>query len=69
MGAKSGRGVLLHAMLGVDAETGGILGLATGLIWTLDGLLPEVHNCAHFESRQTALAYGIISPQRIAAAP
>ena len=31
------RGILLHAMLGVDAETGGILGLAAGRIWTRDG--------------------------------
>ena len=33
IGKGSGRGVLLHAMLGVDAETGGILGLATGQVW------------------------------------
>ena len=29
----------------------------------------EVHNCAHFESRQMAMAYGIIPPQRTAVAP
>jgi hypothetical protein len=29
IGKGSGRGVLLHAMLGLDAETGGILGLAS----------------------------------------
>ena len=34
IGKGTGRGVLLHAMLGVDAETGGILGLASGRIWT-----------------------------------
>ena len=32
IGKGSGRGVLLHAMLGLDAETGGILGLATGRV-------------------------------------
>jgi hypothetical protein len=34
---------LLHAMLGVDAETGGILGLATGRIWTRDGRVSVHH--------------------------
>jgi hypothetical protein len=32
-----GRGVLLHAMLGLDAETGATLGLASGRVWTRDG--------------------------------
>ena len=43
IGKGSGRGVLLHAMLGVDAETGGILGLATGRIWTRDGRMTVPH--------------------------
>ena len=43
IGKGSGRGVLLHAMLGVDAETGGILGLATGRIWTRDGRMSVPH--------------------------
>lgn len=43
IGKGSGRGVLLHAMLGVDAETGGILGLATGRIWTRDGRVSVHH--------------------------
>lgn len=37
IGKCSGRGVLLHAMLGSDAETDVILGLATGRVWTHDG--------------------------------
>ena len=37
IGKGSGRGVLLHAMLGLDAETGGILGLATGRAWPRAG--------------------------------
>lgn len=37
---KSGaRGLLLHAMLGVDAGDGGLLGLVTGKIWTRGGLV------------------------------
>lgn len=43
IGKGLGRGVLLHAMLGVDAETGGILGLATGRIWTRDGRVSVHH--------------------------
>jgi len=43
IGKGSGRGVLLHAMLGVDAERGGILGLSTGWIWTRDGRVSVHH--------------------------
>lgn len=43
IGKGSGRGVLLHAMLGVDAETGGILGLATGRVWTRDSRVTVPH--------------------------
>jgi hypothetical protein len=39
IGKGGGRGVLLHPMLGVDAETGGILGLACGQVWTREGLV------------------------------
>jgi hypothetical protein len=37
IGKGLGRGLLLHAMLGVDAETCGILGLISGHIWTRAG--------------------------------
>lgn len=37
IGRGNGRGLLLHAMLGVDAETGGILGPIAGQIWTRSG--------------------------------
>ena len=37
IGKGVGRGVLLHAMLGVDAETGGVLGLVAGRVWTRGG--------------------------------
>ena len=39
----SGRGVLLHAMLGVDAETGGVLGLVSGRVWTREGRVDIPH--------------------------
>jgi hypothetical protein len=43
IGKGSGRSVLLHAMLGVDAKTGGILGLTTGRIRTRDGRVSVHH--------------------------
>jgi len=43
IGKGSGRGVLLHAMVGVDAETGGVLGLVTGRIWTREGRVEVPH--------------------------
>jgi hypothetical protein len=35
--------VLLHAMLGLDAETGGILGLVSGRVWTRHGRVTIRH--------------------------
>ncbi|HUZ13982.1 MAG TPA: IS4 family transposase [Caulobacteraceae bacterium] len=43
IGKGNGRGVLLHAMLGVDAETGSVLGLVTGRIWTRGGRVEVSH--------------------------
>ncbi len=43
IGKGNGRGVLLHAMLGVDAETGGVLGLVAGRIWTREGRVKVPH--------------------------
>ena len=43
IGKGTGHGLLLHAMLGVDAETGGILGLVAGRIWTRKGRVEVPH--------------------------
>jgi len=43
IGKGVGRGVLLHAMLGLDAETGAILGLASGRVWTRGGRITVPH--------------------------
>jgi hypothetical protein len=43
IGKGGGRGVLLHLMLAVDAEAGGLLGLVTGRIWTREGLVTVSH--------------------------
>lgn len=43
IGKGSGRGVLLHAMLALDAGTGGCLGLVTGEVWTRAGRVTQPH--------------------------
>jgi len=43
IGKGVGRGVLLHAMIGVDAGTGGVLGLVCGRIWTRRGRVKVPH--------------------------
>jgi hypothetical protein len=43
IGKGSGRGVLLHAMLGLDAETGAVLGLVAGRVWTREGRVQISH--------------------------
>jgi hypothetical protein len=41
---RSGRGVLLHAMVGVDAEDGSVLGLVSGRVWTRAGRVSIAHD-------------------------
>ena len=43
IGKGVGRGVLLHAMIGLDAETGAILGLTGGQVWTRSGRVTTHH--------------------------
>jgi hypothetical protein len=43
IGKGTGHGLLLHAMVGVDASTGGLLGLVTGKIWTRAGRAKVPH--------------------------
>src|SRR6195256_4308452 len=44
IGKGSGRGVLLHPMLAVDAETGICLGLLSGQVWTRKGRRTVSHD-------------------------
>lgn len=44
IGKGNGRGVLLHAMLGVDAASGGLLGLVSGQVWTRAGRVDVQHD-------------------------
>lgn len=43
IGKGNGHGLLLHAMLGVDADNGHLLGLISGRIWTRSGRVSVPH--------------------------
>ena len=49
IGKGVGRGLLLHAMVAVDAETRGCLGLVSGRVWTRSG-----RRCIHHGKRSLA---------------
>ena len=53
IGKGVGRGVLLHAMLGLDAETGGILGLTPGRVWTRSGRVTTPHKQRPLSEKET----------------
>jgi hypothetical protein len=53
IGKGVGRGMLLHAMLGLDAETGGILGLASGRVWTRKGRVTTPHQQRPLSEKET----------------
>ena len=53
IGKGTGRGVLLHAMLGLDAETGGVLGLASGRIWTRGDRIEVPHKLRPLSEKES----------------
>lgn len=53
IGRGNSHGLLLHAMLGVDAETGGIVGLAAGRIWTREGRVQVSHDKRRLEDKES----------------
>lgn len=53
IGKGGGRGVLLHAMLALDAETDGCLGLVAGEIWTRQGRVAVDHGRRPIEERES----------------
>jgi len=53
IGKGLGRGVLLHAMLAVDAEDGGCLGLVSGDIWTRQGRVTSDHQKRPLEEKES----------------
>ena len=68
IGKGNSHGLLLHAMLGVDAETGGIVGLAAGRIWTREGRVQVAHGDRRLEDKEserwlsTAEAETVLAP-------
>jgi hypothetical protein len=53
IGKGVGRGVLAHAMLALDADTGSCLGLVAGRIWTRKGRVIVPHNERALEDRES----------------
>lgn len=53
IGKGVGRGVLLHAMLAVDADDGGCLGLVSGQVWTRAGRVSVDHGQRRLEEKES----------------
>lgn len=53
IGKGVGRGLMLHAMLGVDADDGGLIGLATGRIWTRPERVKTPHQQRPLEEKES----------------
>jgi hypothetical protein len=53
IGKGNGRGVLLHAMLALDASTGSCLGPVAGRIWTRRGLIKIAHQKRRTKSKES----------------
>jgi Transposase DDE domain len=53
IGKGGGRGVLLHAMLGLDAETDACLGLVAGEVWTRAGRITVPHAKRPLEEKES----------------
>lgn len=53
IGQGVGRGLLLHAMLAVDAQTRGLLGLVSGCIWTRAGRRRVPHNERSLDDKES----------------
>jgi len=53
IGKGGGRGVLLHAMLALDADNGNCLGLVGGRIWTRRGRIKVTHQKRRTENKES----------------
>jgi hypothetical protein len=53
IGKGVGRGVLVHAMLALDADTGSCLGLVAGRVWTRKGRITIPHDKRALEDRES----------------
>lgn len=50
----TGHGVLLHPMLAVDADSGIVLGLAGGRVWTRNGVVATPHSARRLVDKESA---------------
>jgi len=53
IGKGGGRGLLLHAMVAIDADDGGCLGLVTGRIWTRRGHVRTAHQKRRSQDKES----------------
>jgi hypothetical protein len=53
IGKGVGRGVLLHGMLALDADSGSCLGLVAGRVWTRKGRISVAHDKRALEDRES----------------
>jgi hypothetical protein len=53
IGKGGGRGVVLHAMLGVDATTGALVGLVAARVWTRPGLVEVPHRKRRLSDKES----------------
>lgn len=54
IGNGNSRGLLVHAMAGVDAASGSMLGLVAGRIWTRRGLVRSAHALRDLKHKESA---------------
>jgi hypothetical protein len=54
IGKGGGRGVLLHPLLAADAQTGGLLGLVSGRVWTRAGVQQAPHAKRPLSQKESA---------------
>ncbi|WP_324415308.1 IS4 family transposase [Bradyrhizobium sp.] len=54
VGKGNARGVLLHAMMAVDADSGACLGLAGGKVWTRRGKVKSPHDQRELADKESA---------------
>lgn len=53
IGKGTGRGVLAHVMMALDAETGSCLGLVAGSVWTRQGRVKIPHDKRRLEDKES----------------
>jgi hypothetical protein len=70
IGKGTGRGVLVHAMLALDADSGSCLGLVAGRVWTRKGRVTVPHDKRALEDRESErwVCTGIDSKKVLASA-